>query len=177
MTPLEIRRATAGDVPLLSATGMKVFAEAYAEHSDADAMERHVDAVFAAAVIAAEMRRTDVEFLLAMAGDECAGFVKLRCSAVPDRVPDPTALEVQHLYVSSCHQRRGVGRRLMDRAVESAGSRGAGGIWLTAWSEADWATAFYKAYGFVSLGDIPFMLAGVEYVDWLMWLPIEVRQP
>ena len=84
-------------------------------------------------------------------------------------MPATTAVEVQQLYVDTGFQRRGVGHTLMHEAVQAARDLAVAGIWLSVWTEADWATAFYEKFGFRSLGEVDFWLADTHYVDYLMW--------
>jgi hypothetical protein len=41
------------------------------------------------------------------------------------------------------------------------------------WTEAHWATAFYRKFGFIALGELDFYLGRSHYVDYLMWLPVD----
>lgn len=176
MTAFSIRNAGLADVPQLSTLGRKVFVDTYGETAAPEDMRRHVENYFGEPSIRSEIELASVQYLLASAGDSCAGLVKIRNSDAPQAVPASPAVEVQQLYVSTDFQRRGVGRLLMDRAMSIATDRGAAGVWLSVWTEADWATSFYLNYGFVTLDEIPFMLGKTEYIDYLMWLPIDVSE-
>lgn len=165
--------ADSDDVGELSAIGGKVFWDAYGGTApDAD-IERHVADYFGVAAIEKEIVSPAVRYLKACEGGELAGLVKMRDSDVPELLGGKTAVEIQQLYVSVDFQRRGVGALLIDAVSDEVRRRGIDGIWLSVWSEADWATSFYRKCGFVALGKIPFMLADVEYVDYLMWLPVD----
>ena len=87
------------------------------------------------------------------------------------------AVEVQHLYVDADRQRKGVGRALMDRAVETARLEGGAGLWLSVWQDADWATGFYEAYGFRKVGVADFWLGRTRFLDYLMWFELGEALP
>jgi len=61
----------------------------------------------------------------------------------------------------------------MDRAAAAAREQGCAGLWLSVWKDADWATAFYEAYGFRTTGTTEFRLGRTCYEDYLMWLPLD----
>lgn len=172
MTTISVRDAERGDVAQLAALGTSVFLATYGDTAASDDIEPHVAGHFSERAIADAMADSNVRYLLASRGARCAGFVKIVASDVPASVPVATALEVQQLYVSTEFQRMGVGRTLMDAAVAFSNARGVGGVWLSVWTEADWATRFYSGYGFHPLGQVPFMIGTTEYVDYLMWLPL-----
>jgi ribosomal protein S18 acetylase RimI-like enzyme len=109
---------------------------------------------------------------MAVDGQRCAGMLKIREGDLPDVLRGQSVVEVQQLYVSPDFQRRGVGGLLLDAAVAETRERRMGGIWLSVWSDADWAVNFYTRYGFISLAEIPFMMADTEFVDHVMWLSV-----
>lgn len=169
---LEVRRATAADVEELSRLGSAVFWDAYGGTApDAD-IAKHVRRYFGAEAIGAEIASEQVQYAFALSNGEMAGLVKMREGEAPALVTASPVIEVQQLYVSTDHQRKGVGEFLIDVVRERCRADGFAGIWLSVWTEADWAVPFYEKVGFKSLGEVPFMLAGKEYTDYLMWLPV-----
>ena len=169
---LKIRFANAADAPELAAIGSRVFWDAYGGTAPDDDIADHVEGYFSESVVRAEISRPDVTYFMASEDGRCAGLVKMRDSDVPALVLADSAVEVQQLYVSMDFQRRGVGALLLDAVVAATRMRGIDGIWLSVWTDADWATKFYFKYGFESRGEIPFMLATTEFIDHLMWLPV-----
>ena len=161
----------------MSALGSRAFTDAYGASSEADDLVQHVDDYFGEPAIAAEIERDEVRYFVADDDGRLAGLLKLRDSDLPDGVPADSALEVQQLYVDTAIQRGGIGRQLMDAAVEAARNAGVGGLWLSVWTEADWATAFYRKCGYTPLGELDFYLGKTHYVDYLMWLPVSPQAP
>jgi ribosomal protein S18 acetylase RimI-like enzyme len=169
--PPVIRAASVGDIEQLSSTGSKAFLDTYGNVGSEPDIEEHVYAHFSPAAISAEMQRPDVQYFLATTTSGCLGLLKLRDATAPAEIDVETTLQIEQIYVSSEHQRQGVGILLMDRAVRVARDRGADGIWLSVWSEADRAIAFYRRYGFTKHGTVPFYLGTTQQVDYVMWLP------
>jgi GNAT superfamily N-acetyltransferase len=58
------------------------------------------------------------------------------------RVRDATL--IRHAYVTTAHQGRGIGSRLMDALV----SRTTGSLLVGTWAAAEWAIRFYERHGF-----------------------------
>lgn len=172
MTRIAVRPAEAGDVAGISAVGSASFHAAYDGTASPDGIARHVEAHFGTAAVRREMADPSTTYLVAVQAENCLGLLKLRDGKAPAAVPGARPLELQQLYVDPGRQRSGLGQRLVDAAADRARSRGCDGLWLSVWSEADWATSFYRRCGFVALGNIPFLLDGTEYVDYLMWLPL-----
>ena len=172
MKTIGVRACRRDDVPALAALGRAAFLETYAGTADTDDLARHVEDYFSEAAIAKEIVRESVRYFMAESGEVCAGMIKLRLGSRQELVPEGESREVQQLYVSADYQRKGVGRRLMDAAVAHSQEAAASGLFLSVWSQANWAIAFYEDYGFRALGDVPFRLGSTEYIDRLMWLAL-----
>ena len=173
MTSIEIRAGTDADIEALAETGRRLFTAAYGNISGADDLAAHVDDYFSVATVASELQREEVQYDLAMDGDDIVGFLKTRRSASPNQVPLSNGIEVQQLYVSPDQQRKGIGRMLTDRAVSIAREQGADGLWLSVWQEADWAVNFYRAYGYRTVGTADFWLGRSHFTDFLMCLSLD----
>lgn len=170
---LRLVDARLADAAALSAAGQRLFTQAYGPHSEPDDLVVHVDEFFGQDTVAAELQQPGVTYTMAFDNDVVAGFIKLRRGPSPDAIPAADAVEVQQLYVDAERQRRGVGRALMDRAVSVALDEGRAGLWLSVWQDADWATAFYEAYGFRAVGTADFWLGRTRYIDYLMWVGVD----
>jgi ribosomal protein S18 acetylase RimI-like enzyme len=77
-------------------------------------------------------------------------------------------IEVQQLYVHSDYQGYGVGRALIDAAVQHARREQFEAIWLQVWSQAEWAIPFYTRNLFTRIGEIPYHIGDQTYDDLLM---------
>ena len=162
--------ARGGDADTLSAAGRRLFVQAYGPHSEPDDLAIHVEQYFGRDSVAAELQVPEVSYTMACDGDAIAGFIKLRRGSSPEAIPATDAMEVQQLYVDAERQRSGVGRALMDRAATVTLEEGRAGLWLSVWQDADWAVAFYEAYGFRTVGTAEFWLGQTCYTDFLMWV-------
>lgn len=170
---LHIRVATAADIPELSRVGTRSFSDAYRGTADDADIDAHLDAYFSELAIGKEMKQPTVRYLVGTRGPTTAGLVKLRSDNVPPQLPAHNAIELQQLYVASEHQRAGVGRRLLDAAIDDARHEHADSVWLSVWTDADWAMSFYRGYGFKVVCEIPFRLGSADFTDYLMWYRLD----
>ncbi len=168
---IETRPADLNDVPALEALGRSSFWDAYGGTASDDDIAAHVEKHFSADAIVAEMALPRVTYLIAHEGEGFSGFAKIRDGEPHACLEVNTAVEVQQLYVSPDFQRRGVGGILMDATAALAEERRVDGVWLSVWSGADWAIAFYEKYGFVKKGTADFHLGSEVHLDHIMWLP------
>ena len=166
------RPADSDDVPALVELGSSSFWDAYGGTASDEDIAAHIERYFSASAIAEEMSLPRVTYLIAHEGEAFSGFSKVRDGGPHACLEADSAIEVQQLYVSPDFQRRGVGGILMDATVATARERQVDGIWLSVWSGADWAVAFYEKYGFVKKGTDDFHLGAEVHLDHIMWLAV-----
>lgn len=172
MTP-SVRVATPADAAELSRVGTQSFNDAYRGTANDNDIDAHLEEYFSESAIRREMSLPTVRYLIAQRGPSTAGLVKLRNEYVPPSLSVDSAVEVQQLYVASEHQRSGIGRQLMDAAIADARAQRVNGLWLSAWTHADWAVSFYRGYGFDVICEVPFRLGRSAFTDYLMWYPLD----
>jgi diamine N-acetyltransferase len=164
---VSIRRAEAGDAADLSVFAAAAFRDAFGPHNTPANMDRYVAESFSRERQAAEIVDPKSVVLLAEAGRELAGYVRLVRGDAPTTVAEP-AIEIRRLYVDRRRHGAGVAQMLMDATVEAARSAGASSIWLAVWERNARAIRFYEKSGFVRVGSTVFHLGDDEQTDWLM---------
>ena len=71
---------------------------------------------------------------------------------------DPASLEIERIYVSGGFQGEGLGRYLMEQAIQIAVERKKKYIWLGVWEKNERAIRFYKRNGFYKTGTHSFVV-------------------
>jgi ribosomal protein S18 acetylase RimI-like enzyme len=167
---MTVRRASAADVESLSAIGSEAFFEAYSDFNEPNDIAAHLRDQYSPEAIVREIGLPDRFYLLALVDAEPAGLCKVRAGPAPEGIPDPACLEIQQLYVDPRHQRRGIGKVLVDAVLADARSLRFAGVWLGVWQQAAWAINFYTKYGFMKFGLHTFRLGSTEQTDLPMWI-------
>jgi ribosomal protein S18 acetylase RimI-like enzyme len=169
---ISIREADVDDVDALSAIGHASFKAAYEDSSEPDDLVVHLQDFFSSRAILSQIQLPDRNYLIAMNGNESAGFVKISESTCPNELPASRALELNQVYVLPDQQRYGIGGLLITAAAKFAQDEAADGVWLTVWEDAPWAVNFYLKCGFERVGTTSFQLGKTVYEDLVMWRPV-----
>jgi diamine N-acetyltransferase len=161
--PLEavVRPATPADAEALAELGARTFAETFAADNGAEDMARYLAESFSPALQRAEIADPAGLVLVADAGGRLLGYAHLVFGE-----GDPVFLK--RLYVLAEAKGSGLGRRLVERAAEAAGARGAAGLRLGVWEHNTSAIAFYERIGFRRTGTTVFRLGNDLQTDWVM---------
>jgi ribosomal protein S18 acetylase RimI-like enzyme len=152
-----IRRAGPDDAPALAALGAATFTETFGHlYPPADL---HAFLVGSHSVDAWTRVLTDPQravWLAALADRPPVGFIAVGACKLPIENREPTAGEVQQLYVLARHHNLRLGSRLMDVGLEWLESRGRAPLYVGVWSENLGAQRFYRRYGFDKVGEYGF---------------------
>jgi ribosomal protein S18 acetylase RimI-like enzyme len=88
--------------------------------------------------------------------DQLIGYLHVGPSKLPHPEVTPTSGEIYQIYVSRSAQGIGVGKMLLDLAIEVLPQTYPGPIWLGVWSGNLRAQAVYQKRGFRKIGDYQF---------------------
>ena len=156
-TNATIRRATPDDAPALAALGAATFTETFGhlyppEDLQAFLVGSHsVDAWIR--TLADAQRATWVAML---ADATSIGFMVVGACKLPIENREPTAGEIQQLYVLARYHNLRLGTRLMDLGLEWLEAQSRTPLYIGVWSENLGAQRFYGRYGFDKVGEYGF---------------------
>jgi diamine N-acetyltransferase len=101
------------------------------------------------------------------AGGEPVGYIKLGPLKLPVE-PNGPAMLLDQLYVLKAHHGAGIAQELMSWALDEAGRRGVGELYLTVYIDNHRARRFYDRYGFEAVGRYDFMVGNHADEDIIM---------
>ena len=165
---IKIRRANSSEAELLAELGARTFAEAFAAENTPENMSAYLAQAFTPARLAAELADPKATFLLALVEGEAAGYAKLYKGEPPRCVTGESPMELARIYVLRKWLGSGLGHALMQRCVDEARGSGSRVLWLGVWQRNTRAEAFYRKWGFATVGEQFFQLGSEAQTDWVM---------
>jgi diamine N-acetyltransferase len=152
-----IRGLETGEIPALAELARRTFSEAFGHSLSASDLAFHLqsnlsDAYFRAAAEA------DI-FLIADIDARPIGYAQFGAVEIPAPGRSSGDQELRRLYVESAFQGRGIGRQLLDAALDHPRLKGAANVFLDVWEENDGARRLYERYGFAVVGAHTFAVA------------------
>lgn len=97
-----------------------------------------------------------------------AGYLKVNIDGAQTEKMGNESLEIERIYIRSKFQKHGLGKYLLNTAMEIAIERNKKKIWLGVWEKNENALAFYKKMGFVQAGAHSFYMGDEEQIDFIM---------
>jgi len=168
-TLMELRYATQNDAEKLCRFARQAFYDSYAPYNDEHDMASYLNDAFTVAKIEAEINHPQTTFLLVWDNEVLCGYIKLVWGSRPDVANAAgTQLEIARLYADKQLIGQGVGRLLMEAAIDFAKKGNTDSIWLDVWKENWRALQFYTKWGFEIVGDWTFVLGKDKQEDYIM---------
>ena len=167
-----LRPATPDDISTLAQLGRQTFFETFAADNDATDMAAYVDTAFSTDNIRQEIETPGSDLLVLWLDGTPAGYLKLNTGSAQTEDRGPHALEIERIYLLSAFKGRGLGRLLMDHALQTARTAGMSKVWLGVWEQNSAAIEFYRKLGFGVVAEHDFVIGTDVQRDLIMELPL-----
>ncbi len=165
---IEVRYATHKDAEMIAELSRKTFQDTFAAFNTKEDMQLFLDSNFNKQLLMEEVVTERNIFLLAYNDGQLAGYARLREDNNPEQLQGIPTLEIARIYATSEAIGTGIGKTLMEKAIEIARQRGKQILWLGVWEKNQRAIDFYTRWGFEKFSDHEFVLGKDIQNDWLM---------
>lgn len=177
MSPVEVRRPTAADVPALAALAAQTFPLACPPSSTPADHAAFVAAHLTPERFTAYLADDARDLLVADDAGALVGYTMLVAGepADPDvaaAVPLRPTVELSKCYVLPGAHGAGVADALMAGSLDAARTRGAAGVWLGVNGENTRAQRFYLRSGFTVVGTRTFRVGTQQHHDQVLHRPV-----
>lgn len=161
-------KCTQEDVYILQDISCKTFRETFADTNSPAELQKFLDKAYNEEKLRMELLNSNSQFYFLYTDGVLAGYLKLNEAPAQTEINDKSSLEIQRLYLLREFQGKGLGRELMDKALEIARAGEKEYVWLGVWEHNEKALAFYKKYGFYKIGSHSFFVGSDEQTDDIM---------
>lgn len=146
----------------------RTFYDSFAAQNTPEDIALYMDKQFTRESLMAEVGMPGNIFLLAYLEGQPAGYARLLEHELPQGAGEGPAIEIVRIYAERSAIGKGVGKALMQYAIDLGREKGKKWIWLGVWEHNHRAIAFYTKWGFEKFGDHPFILGSDVQTDWWM---------
>ncbi len=164
---VQIRKADFSDAEMIADLSRETFYHTFAEFNTKEDMDKFLIEQFSKQKLMAQVTEEGNIFLLAYVGDQPAGYVFIK-ENTHEALGNKNAIEISRLYARTSFIGKGIGKALMDAAIETAKELQKEYIWLGVWEHNHRAIGFYKKYGFEKFSEHDFILGNDVQRDWVM---------
>lgn len=165
---VSIKKCNREDLQILQEISIETFNDTFKNQNSPENIKAYLDQAFSAEQLEKELSNAESEFFFICFKEEPAGYLKVnRNDAQSERMGDEL-LEIERIYIKSKFQSKGLGKQLINQAIEIAIRQNKKTVWLGVWEKNKNAIDFYKKMGFVQSGAHSFYMGDEEQIDFIM---------
>ncbi|HBU82874.1 MAG TPA: N-acetyltransferase [Paenibacillus sp.] len=165
---VEIRACSREDLQKLQEISIETFNDTFKDQNSPDNMRAYLERAFNAKQLEAELSNSCSDIFFVYYNDELAGYLKLNRDEAQSEKMSDASLEIERIYIKKKFQKHGLGKYLLNHAIETALEHNKKNIWLGVWERNDNAIAFYNRMGFVQTGSHSFYMGDEEQIDFIL---------
>ncbi|MBT2686862.1 GNAT family N-acetyltransferase [Bacillus sp. ISL-47] len=165
---INIKQCNLEDLRTLQKISYETFNETFKDQNSPENMNAYLERAFNLKQLEKELSHIHSQFFFGYFNNEVAGYLKVNINDAQSEEMDDESLEIERIYIKSKFQKHGIGKYLLNQAMEIAMERNKKKIWLGVWEKNENAIAFYKKMGFVQTGDHSFYMGEEEQIDFIL---------
>lgn len=163
-----IRPATLDDATALADLAALVFRHTYGAAIPTAILDAYLARTFTPAALRQALANDSISYLVATQADRLSGYSKCAVTPPPTCVQGTKTVELVNLYVHPAYQGGGIGRQLLQQALQTGVTQQVTALWLCVWRANQRAINFYQRFGFTIVGETEVYVDDVVFADWVM---------
>jgi ribosomal protein S18 acetylase RimI-like enzyme len=165
---INIKKCTLEDLRKLQEISYETFNETFKHQNSPENMKAYLERAFNLKQLEKELSIITSQFFFVYFNNEVAGYLKVNTNDAQSEEMGDESLEIERIYIKNKFQKHGLGKYLLNKAMEFAMERNKKKIWLGVWEKNENAIAFYKKMGFVQTVAHSFYMGDEKQIDFIM---------
>lgn len=165
---INIKKCTLEELSKLQEISYETFIETFKHQNSPENMNAYLEMAFNLKQLKKELSNISSQFFFVYFNNEVAGYLKVNTNDAQSEEMGDESLEIERIYIKNIFQKHGLGKYLLNKAMEIAMERNKKKIWLGVWEKNENAISFYKKMGFVQTGAHSFYMGDEEQMDFIM---------
>ncbi|MCO5261080.1 MAG: GNAT family N-acetyltransferase [Crocinitomicaceae bacterium] len=158
------------ELELLQRISRLTFFETFSNQNSPENMRKYLNEHVSLEKLQQEYTNPLSFFYFAKINENIVGYLKINFATTQTMPNNSDSLEIERIYVLNSMQKNGVGKQLLEKAIEISRNEQLTTIWLGVWEHNKNAIEFYNHLGFIEFGKHPFQLGDDTQTDLLMKL-------
>ncbi|KYD05463.1 GNAT family N-acetyltransferase [Heyndrickxia sporothermodurans] len=165
---INIKKCSLEDSRKLQEISYETFDDTFKHQNTPENMKAYLEKAFNLTQLEKELANISSQFFFVYFNDELAGYLKVNTNDAQSEEMGEDSLEIERIYIKKSFQKHGLGKVLLNKALEIALEGNKKKVWLGVWEKNENAIAFYKKMGFVQTGAHSFYMGDEEQTDFIM---------
>ncbi|MBD8028050.1 GNAT family N-acetyltransferase [Ureibacillus sp. Re31] len=165
---IKTKLCTMEDLPMLQEISIETFNDTFKDQNSPENMKAYLEKAFHLKQLEKELSNRCSQFFFVYFHDDVAGYLKINTGVAQSEEMGDDSLEIERIYIKKSYQKHGLGKYLLNKAMDIAMEYSKKKIWLGVWEKNENAIAFYNKMGFVQTGAHSFYMGDEEQIDYIM---------
>ncbi|KRM14942.1 protease synthase and sporulation negative regulatory protein pai 1 [Companilactobacillus nantensis DSM 16982] len=145
----------------------------FGQYNTPENTQAYIHDAYALDVLRREMTNKNSEFYFLFVDQELAGYLKVNILDAQSEPLDDSFMEIQRIYIRVPFKRMGLGKVLMEFAIERAKAFKKPHVWLGVWEKNFPAQKFYQSMGFEHYSSHKFVMGTSTQTDYILKKELE----
>ncbi|WP_130807634.1 GNAT family N-acetyltransferase [Senegalia massiliensis] len=165
---IEIRKCSIEDSHKLQEISYETFKETFENQNSEENINNYLDSAFNLEQLKKELLNSCSQFFFIYLNTKLVGYLKLNVNNAQTEDMGYEYLEIERIYIKREYQNNGLGKHLLNKAIDIAINDNKKKIWLGVWEKNKNAIDFYNKMGFVQIGSHSFYMGDEKQTDFIM---------
>lgn len=165
---VKIKKCNREDLEILQKLSIETFNDTFKDQNSPENMKAYLEKAFNLIQLEKELSNISSEFFFVYVRNEVAGYLKVNINDAQSEEMGDESLEIERIYIKNQFQKHGVGKYMLNYAMDMAREQNKKKIWLGVWEKNENAIAFYKKMGFAQTAAHAFYMGDEEQTDFIM---------
>lgn len=165
---IKITKCSREDLQKLQKISIDTFHDTFKDQNTPENMQAYLAKAFHSEQLERELANPSSDIYFVYFNDEVAGYLKVNVNDAQSEKMGEEFLEIERIYIRNQFQNHGLGKHLLNKAIEIAINKNKSKVWLGVWEKNRKAIAFYNKMGFIQTGAHTFYMGDEEQTDFIM---------
>ena len=161
------------DIKKVMYIGEITFRETFSDENTKEDMNNYCTKNFNFDVVKNEIENENSKIFIVENKNEVIAYMKINFPKAQTEKNFENSLEIQRIYVKRECKGQGIGKTLLEKAINFAKENKVDYVWLGVWEKNFKAVSFYEKLGFVKFDEHKFILGDDIQIDNLMKLKLQ----
>lgn len=163
-----ILKCSAEHLSILQEISISTFIDTYIHLNPPGIVQQYTETHFTNERLIDELRKPSIDYYLLFFQTRAAAYLRLNQSPDQSDINDVDSLEIERIYVKKEFQKYGLGKKLIEFAIQRATELHKNYIWLGVWEKNNSAIQFYNKMGFQYSHSHDFWMDNDKQVDFVL---------
>lgn len=164
----EIKTCTLTDLTILQKLSIETYTDTFAKFNTASDLEDYLNKAYNTAQLTQELTAENTHFYFLYLDKQLAGYLKINILDSQSEAMGNDFLEIERIYIRKQFKRRGLGKLLLEFALEKAKQFNKDKVWLGVWENNLPAQKFYQFMGFKRYSSHHFVMGTSVQTDYIL---------